>query len=243
MTDEELDACFTAYLQSRGGNLITTLPTRLVYTDLRLKNFLQSPENNTGIDTMEQARTTARFYRRALSGSPDNAGTMFLAISQPQFWAAYSSWLLQKHFLGPYTHFDENGLLATDNSQSNPERVYSGNYVADKSENKAMTWVVTDKGGWNRDATIEAYGSYYRLTSGYAVTRANYYRDNTSYTTAWWSTDFGQSTSNTNRFYVSWQNPHSDKELYEVYCTGYTSSGTIKGYFWTDFHSVFLLKT
>ena len=99
MSDEELEAAYQAYLQSKGGGLIGNAGARMTYMNGKLLNYMTSSSNATGITTLDQLKSEMSWERTQIESG---RSVLSLAMSPRAagFLNLYTQWLLQNHYFG-----------------------------------------------------------------------------------------------------------------------------------------------
>lgn len=128
MTNEELNIAYRMFLQSKGYGIIGNLDAKSVYFQSKLQNFLVSPDNNTGIKTLDQVRTLCRFTTTTLEGStPKDAKYLSVIFNNLPFWNDYTLWMKQQKYFGQYVDINQNGLFTGEDGTLYDGHMFSNN--------------------------------------------------------------------------------------------------------------------
>lgn len=162
MSDEELEAAYQAYLQSKGGGLIGNAGARIAYTNGKMLNFLTSEANTTPFKSLNDVKGLMNWQKTELESG--NSSVLQLSMSEggASVFSLYTQWLMQKHFFGNGVEENDNGMF--DNGVNN--NIFSGKLFTYNGVS-VLAWTVT-RAQYNR------YYGWYSLGEGQTV-------DNTLY--------------------------------------------------------------
>lgn len=203
MSDEELEAAYQAYLQSKGGGLIGNAGARLAYTNGKMLNFLTSSSNTTPYRNINEIKGLMSWQKAELESG--NSSVLQLSMSQggASVFSLYTQWLLQNHYFG-------NGVDETDGifDDGVDNLVYSGEYFIDDDGNSCLVTIINVNPssypyGYNNENII-AKGSTFVRPGGKDV--IDYYTSNGS---TYFSFNVNSNTYYYNIWYASYLSKYS----------------------------------
>ena len=160
MSDEELEAAYQAYLQSKGGGLIGNAGARLAYTNGKMLNFLTSSSNTTPYRNINEIKGLMSWQKAELESG--NSSVLQLSMSQggASVFSLYTQWLLQNHYFG-------NGVNETDGMFDDgiDNNLYSGRYFVDADGIGCLIYVINNSNFNN----IVKYGTTYKYSGDEVV--------------------------------------------------------------------------